>query len=48
MKEAKAQDPLESSDDESDNDSALFPGQAATRGVYDNVNIVPVQYVSPK
>ena len=48
VKEAKAQDPLESSDDESDDGSALFPQEAAQRGVYANVNIVPVQYVSPK
>lgn len=48
VKEAKEHDSLESSDDESDADSALFPKQAAIRGAYDNVNIIPVQYKSPK
>ena len=48
VREAREQDPLESSDEESDVNSALFPHQAASRGVYDNVNIVPVQYISPK
>lgn len=47
VKEAKAQDPLQSSDDESEDGSQLFPEGAQRMGLYENVNIVPVQYSRP-
>ena len=48
VREAKEQDPLASSDDDSDVSNTLFPRGSSAKAVYDNVNIVPVQYISPK
>merc|ERR1711916_35052 len=48
VKAAKAEDPLMSSDDESETSSKLFPKDAVMTGYYENVNVNPVQYVNPK